>query len=153
GLAGRLAFSAEFYRALGIEPSSQKSTPNNSPKVPLGDPLRGQVAASVQQACATIAAGLAEKYRATTGAKDLCLAGGLFLNPAIVSHMENSTGFERVFVQPAAGNEGTALGAAWYFQHHVQGKPRTSPIEHIYWGPSYSNQEIKNVLDNCKIHY
>jgi carbamoyltransferase len=58
-----------------------------------------------------------------------------------------------VFVQPAAGNEGTALGAAWYLHHQIEGAPRSAPIEHVYWGPGYSNQEIKNVLDNCKIHY
>ncbi len=153
GLAGRLAFSPAFYRALGIEPSSQKSTPNNPPKFPLNEGLRRQIAASVQQACATLAARLAEKYRGITGATDLCLAGGLFLNPVIVSQLEAATGFRRVFVQPAAGNEGTALGAAWYVQHQLQGRPRGGPIEHVYWGPSYSNQEIKNVLDNCKIHY
>jgi carbamoyltransferase len=153
GFAGSLAFSPDFYRAIGIEPSTPRRTPNNLPQSPLPEPLRGQLAASVQQACATIAARLAEKYRATTGVKDLCLAGGLFLNPVIVSEVERLTGFDTVSVQPAAGNEGTALGAAWYLQHHLNKKPRTGAIEHVYWGPSYSNQEIKNVLDNCKVLY
>ena len=58
-----------------------------------------------------------------------------------------------VFVQPAAGNEGTALGAAWYVRHHMQGKPRQGAVEKLDWGPSYSNQEIKQVLDNCKARY
>ncbi len=112
-----------------------------------------QLAASVQQACGKVAAELAERYRKETGAKSLCLAGGLFLNPVVVSYVEKNTGFDSVFVQPAAGNEGTALGAAWYVRHHVQGKPRQAAVEHLAWGPSYTNQEIKQVLENCKARY
>jgi carbamoyltransferase len=115
--------------------------------------LRRQLAASIQQACATLAAELAESYRRRTGAKELCLAGGVFLNPVIVSEVERKTSFDRVFIQPAASNEGTALGAAWYVRHHVRGAPRQPAIEHLYWGPSHSNQEIKLVLDNCKARY
>jgi carbamoyltransferase len=115
--------------------------------------LRRQLAASVQQACGTIAAELAERYRKQTGEKSLCLAGGLFLNPVVVSHVEKNTGFDHVFVQPAAGNEGTALGAAWYVRHQMQGKPRQAAVEKLDWGPSYSSQDIKQVLDNCKARY
>ena len=50
-------------------------------------------------------------------ARSLCLAGGLFLNPLLVVAIEGGAGFENVFVQPAAGNEGTALGAAWLVWH------------------------------------
>jgi len=100
-----------------------------------------------------VAAELAERYRKQTGAKWLCLAGGLFLNPVVVSHVERNTGFDHVFVQPAAGNEGTALGAAWYVRHHLQGSPRQAPVAQLDWGPSYSSQEIKQVLDNCKARY
>lgn len=153
GLAGSIAFSPQFYRAIGTEPFTQKATPSNLPRVPLPDALRRQLAASVQQACSIAAARAAEAFRPATGAKNLCLAGGLFLNPVIVSEVERLTGFDHVFVQPAAGNEGTALGAAWYLQHKLQGARRMPPIDHVYWGPSYTNQEIKNVLDNCKVHY
>jgi carbamoyltransferase len=121
--------------------------------MPLPGSLCRQLAASVQQACSVVAAQIAENARSATGARELCLAGGLFLNPVIVSEVERLTGFDRVFVQPAAGNEGTALGAAWYLRHQVQRAPRLAAIDHVYWGPSYSNQEIKNVLDNCKVHY
>jgi carbamoyltransferase len=115
--------------------------------------LRRQLAASVLQACATLISEMAERQRRRTGARALCLAGGVFLNPVIVSEVERSTGFESVFVQPAAGNAGTALGAAWYVRHHVQGAPRQAPVEHLYWGPSYSNQDVKAILDNCKALY
>ena len=153
GLAGRVAFSPLFYKAIGVEPVAQDAAPNNLPRAPLAESLRRQLAASVQTACSTLAAQLAEGFRLQTGAKELCLAGGLFLNPVIVSEVEKLTGFDRVFVQPAAGNEGTSLGAAWYLRHQQQGAPRQAPVDHVYWGPGYSNQEIKNVLDNCKVHY
>jgi hypothetical protein len=136
-----------------VDPAIGKAAETGSPRPAIPEPLRMQLAASVQQACCTVAAELAERYRKQTGAKSLCLAGGLFLNPVIVSHVEKHSGFDRVFVQPAAGNEGTALGAAWYVRHHMQGKPRQAPVEQLAWGPSYSNQEIKQVLENCKARY
>ncbi len=71
----------------------------------------------------------------------------------IVAAAERAAGFERVFVQPAAGNEGTALGAAFLIWHRQAGHSRLAPTKHLYWGPAYSNQEIKQVLDNCKVHY
>ena len=153
GLAGRIAFSPKFYRAVGVDPAAGKAAESGSPRTQIPEPLRKQLAASVQQACAKVAAELAERYRKQTGAKSLCLAGGLFLNPVVVSHVEKNTGFDDVFVQPAAGNEGTALGAAWYVRHHMQGKPRQAPAAQLAWGPDYSSQEIKQVLDNCKARY
>ena len=153
GLAGRIAFSPKFFRAVGVDPAVGKAAENGSPRPGIPDPLRKQLAASIQQACAKVAAELAERYRKQTGAKSLCLAGGLFLNPVVVSHVEKNTGFDNVFVQPAAGNEGTSLGAAWFARHHIQGKPRLAPTAQLAWGPSYSSQEIKQVLDNCKARY
>ena len=153
GLAGHIAFSPKFYRAVGVDPAIGKAAETGSPRPQIPEALRKQLAASVQQACCTVAAELAERYRKQTGAKSLCLAGGLFLNPVVVSHVERNTGFDHVFVQPAAGNEGTSLGAAWYVRHHMQGSPRQDAVSKLDWGPSYSNQEIKQVLENCKARY
>lgn len=153
GVAGRIAFSPKFYRAVGVDPAIGKSAENGATRPPIPEPLRKQLAASVQQACCVVAAELAERYRKQTGAKSLCLAGGLFLNPVVVSHLERNTGFDHVFVQPAAGNEGTSLGAAWYVRHHLHNRPRTGAVSKLDWGPSYTNQEIKQVLDNCKARY
>jgi carbamoyltransferase len=142
GLAGKIAFSKKFYRAVGLEPGA-----------PPGDPLRRQLAASVQQACSRVAAEWAEALRKQWGVNALCLAGGVFLNPVIVSYVERHTGFDRVYVQPAAGNEGTALGAAWLAWHQLRKRARIEPPGHLYWGPGYSNQEIKGVLENCKARF
>ena len=154
GLAGRIAFSKEFYRAIGVKPpAGQGEAQQEAREVVPGEALRKQLAASVQAGCARVAAELAEAYRKKTGAAWLCLGGGVFLNPLIVAAVEKNTGYEQVFVQPAAGNEGTALGAAWLVWHEAARRPRVAPMEHLYWGPSYSNQEIKQVLDNCKAEY
>jgi carbamoyltransferase len=144
GVAGHLAFSDHFYRWIGIAPS---------PEARAGDPLRAQLAASVQKATERLVARWLELLRKRTGERFLCLAGGLFLNPLLVAALEENTGFERIFVQPAAGNEGTALGAAWLVWHRQWSKPRTEALTRLDWGPSYSNEEIKQVLDNCKAGY
>lgn len=144
GVAGRVAFSKKFYRRVGIDPAAAPQ---------LGDTLRRQLARSVQRACTTLVTHVVENYRQRTGARHLCLAGGLFLNALLVADVEKSTGFDHVFVQPAAGNPGCAPGAAWWVWHQVLGKPRQEAISHLYWGPAYSNSEIKQVLENCKSVY
>ncbi len=147
--ARKLSFSDEFYRRLGVplDPWPQSSTPE------LTDPLRMNIANSLEKACEVVIAEWLESLRGRTETKCLCLAGGLFLNPLLVAAIEKQTGFERVFIQPAAGNEGTSLGAAWLAWHQTLHRPRVAPMTSPYWGPTYSNEEIKQVLDNCKAHY
>ena len=144
GFVGEGAFSSEFYRCLGISQTTDRV---------VDEPLRANLAASVQQACSVIVVEMLEALREQSQAQYLCLAGGLFLNPLIVVAVEKQAGFKQVFVQPAAGNEGTALGAAWLAHHGVHKQPRTAPLERLDWGPSYTNEEIKRVLDNCKVSY
>lgn len=144
--AAELAFTSEFYRRVGIA---------EAPEPQMDDSARANIAASLQKACQTILcewlAGLRVKFQAPS----LCLAGGLLLNPLLVATIESRAGFENVFVQPAAGNEGTALGAAWLVWHReaAQGGARLAPMAAPYFGPPYSNAEIKTVLDNCKATY
>jgi carbamoyltransferase len=142
--AGELAFSDEFYRRLGIPRLTDPQ---------LQDPMPANIAASLQKACTVILCEWLESLRSQTGADFLCLAGGLFLNPLLVAAVESNTGFDQVFVQPAAGNEGTSLGAAWWVWHQILNRRRIEPMSNLYWGPAYSNQEIKQVLDNCKAQY
>ena len=144
GFVGEVSFSDEFYRRVRI--------PRPAHGI-VDEQLRANLAASVQQACSVIVSELLELLGQQFESKFLCLAGGLFLNPLIVAEVEKKTGFEQIFVQPAAGNEGTALGAAWLAWHQVQRKPRSAPVVRLDWGPSYSNEAIKRVLDNCKTIY
>ncbi len=149
GFAGELSFTHEFYRRAGIahEPAE------DAPETRVAEALRAKIAAGLQQACEIILgqwlAALREQYKE----RALCLAGGLFLNPLLVAAIEAGAGFEDVFVQPAAGNEGTALGAAWLVWHQQLGHERLAAMPAPYWGPAYSNGEIKKVLENCKAAY
>lgn len=146
-----LCFTAEFYRALQI---ADFSAAHQTVKPQLTFTQRANIAASLQKALTIVLAEWIEAFRTKTQQSDLCLAGGLFLNPLLVSSIEKNTAFERVFVQPAAGNEGTALGAAWLASGTSQSKsPRSEPLSNLYFGPEFSNEDIKSVLDNCKASY
>jgi carbamoyltransferase len=139
--AAELAFTREFYRHVGI---------TGTPEV-VDDSKRANIAASLQKTCETILCEWLAALRSKFQSRSLCLAGGLFLNPLLVVAIEGGAGFENVFVQPAAGNEGTALGAAWVVWHRELERGRVAPMPAPYWGPAYSNVEIKSVLDNCNV--
>jgi carbamoyltransferase len=142
--AADLSFSDEFYKGLGIQ---REAEPHLEPK------LCANIAASLQHACSEIVVEWVESLRKQTGHRNLCVAGGLFLNPLLVSAVEEKTGFESVFVQPAAGNEGTAVGAGWLAWHESSERSRLAPLASLYLGPQFSNEQIKQVLDNCKATY
>lgn len=81
-----------------------------------------------------------------TGLKALCLAGGCALNSVANGKILKETGFRDVFVQPAAGDAGTALGAAHYVWHQVLGHRRDFVMLHSYWGPEYPESRIVTAL-------
>jgi carbamoyltransferase len=90
--------------------------------------------------------------------ENLCLAGGLFFNALLVDHMERCGRWKNVFVQPAAGNAGTALGAVFHVWHQVRRHARRAAFKErsagsLLLGPSYGPDEIKQVLENCKLPF
>jgi carbamoyltransferase len=88
-----------------------------------------------------------------TGLTDFCLAGGTALNCSSNGKLVGLPHVERLFVQPAAGDSGTALGAAVHaYVQHTGRRPDTT-FDHAYWGPEYSNDEIRAVLDLAKVDY
>jgi carbamoyltransferase len=84
---------------------------------------------------------------------NLCLAGGLFFNALLVEFVEHSGRWKNVFVQAAAGNAGTALGAAYHVWHQLKRRPRQASAGTLLLGPSYGVDEIKQVLENCKLRF
>ena len=149
GFAGELSFTHEFYRRAGIAREPAEGTPETR----VAEPLRAGIAAGLQRACEIILCEWLAALREEFKERSLCLAGGLFLNPLLVAAIEARAGFDNVFVQPAAGNEGTALGAASLLWHQQLGRARMAAMPGPYWGPAYNNEEIKKVLDNCKAAY
>ncbi len=76
--------------------------------------------------------------------KQLALAGGCAMNSLANGRIFDRTDVEEVFIQAAAGDAGTSLGAALYVHHAVLGAPRSGFVmEHCYWGPRYGETEIR----------
>jgi carbamoyltransferase len=84
--------------------------------------------------------------RKRTGLEAVCLAGGCALNSVANGKVRDRTDFKDVFVQPAAGDAGTALGAAQYVWHQVLGRPRGFVMEHAYYGPGFTEDRIAAAL-------
>jgi len=122
--------------------------------VPPADTIvRAAVARSLQEFVEETVVEILERYRKVTRTDVLCLAGGLFLNVLLVRAIEDRTGFKQIFVQPAAGNAGTALGAAYLGRRRLTGTSNREPLAHVFLGPEFDAQNIKAVLDNCKVSY
>lgn len=141
-VGGTWQLSDEFYRTLEL---MERRPPEHA--------LRAAIARSAQDHLEETVVALAEAYRLRTGASYLCLAGGVFLNVLLVRALEERTGFSRIFVQPAAGNPGTALGAAYLARARANGGSAREALSHLFLGPSFDGAAIKAVLDNCKVVY
>jgi carbamoyltransferase len=78
----------------------------------------------------------------------LCLAGGCAMNSVANGKIRERTGFRELFIQPAAGDNGTALGAAFHAWHAETGRPREFVMRHGYWGPEFDEAAIAAALDS-----
>ncbi len=81
-----------------------------------------------------------------TGMSNLCLAGGVALNAVANGRIRPETAFDGLYIQPAAGDSGIAVGAAYYVWHQVLGRPRGFVMDHAYTGPEYSDEECAQAL-------
>jgi len=91
-------------------------------------------AASIQKVTEDIMVGMATHLHKTTGMKNLCMAGGVALNSVANTRILKESGFENMYVQPAAGDGGGALGAALWAYNTLLGKPRNFQMDHAFWG-------------------
>jgi carbamoyltransferase len=105
------------------------------------------VAASLQtvfeEAVFHVLNGLHEKTRVPR----LCLAGGCAMNSVANGKIRERTPFREVYIQPAAGDNGTALGAAYWVWNRVLEQPRGFVMRHGYWGPSFGPLEVGSALE------
>jgi carbamoyltransferase len=141
----RGGFAEKFYDAVGYNPAQ-----------PMTDEFQADLAASMQQVLEETVENICRQLlsrRQGEKIENLCLGGGVALNALLVEKLETSGLFAGVFVQPAAGNAGNALGAALYCAHSLCGLPRRFRLEHLYYGPQYSVSNIKDVLENCKLRF
>src|ERR1700742_967232 len=81
--------------------------------------------------------------RETTGAKNLCIAGGVALNCVANGRIAREAGFENVWIQPAAGDDGVAIGCAYYGYLALQKNPRSFVMNHAYTGVAYKDEQVE----------
>ena len=142
---GDLSLTDRFFERAGLE-RREKDTPVNQ--------KHRNLAASLQARVEDVVCEIAARHRERTGEENLCLAGGVALNSLANSAIERRSGFNRLFVQPAAGNAGCSIGAALYVWHQMLGNDeRAYQMQHAFLGPQCGEEEIKSVLDNCKLDY
>jgi len=130
---GNGGFGAKFYAALGLAEGAA-----------IPDELKAAVARGLQDAVEAAVIALAGD------AKNLCVAGGLFFNALLIASLERR---KNVFAQPAAGNSGTAIGAVLYAWHQLRGREERVSLDDLCLGPGYAAEEIKQVLENCKLRF
>lgn len=140
-----MSLSRKFYRQIGLQEQEEERE--------LSDDLRRNLARSIQDVCEEIVGSMIEHYRQREGIQSVCLGGGLFQNALLVANLENRLGINEVFVPPAPGNSGSALGAGMLVWHQAMQKPRLPAVRCLYTGPACNRIEVKDVLDNCKARY
>ena len=100
------------------------------------------VAAAAQKRLEEVYLHIVSRLHEKTGMSKLCLAGGVALNAVANGRILPETGFDGLYVQPAAGDSGTAVGAAYYVWNQELHEPRNFVMTHAYTGPEYSDDEV-----------
>ena len=111
------------------------------------------VAASLQWCLQEAVFALANRLHERTRAENLCYAGGVAFNCVANGKLLDRTPFKNVYIHPAAGDAGLAIGAALYVYHQVLGYPRQSPMSHAFWGPEYGPDRMKKALNSNGVSY
>jgi carbamoyltransferase len=110
-------------------------------------PVLEDVAASLQVVLEEAYLHLVRGLHERTGMRNLCLAGGVALNAVANGRIRSETAVEEVYIQPAAGDSGTAVGAAYYVWNQELGQPRGFVMQHAYTGPGFSDEECAAALE------
>lgn len=136
-------FSRKFYDRLG--------PPRRKGEEIL--PRHINIASSLQKRFEDVAVYMVNWLQGKTGMKDLCMAGGVTLNSVMNGVIEKRGNFENIFVQPAASDIGTSLGAALGLYFRKCPTPVRIPMEHAYLGSGFSEEEIEDALKMAKVKY
>lgn len=137
------AMSEKFEKEFG--PAVQK--PGNWTKEEL------DLAAAAQHLVEDVMIHMANSLYEKTKCKNLALAGGVALNSVANGLLLQNTRFKEIFIQPAAGDSGTSLGAAQYLHHCVLKKPRRYSMKHAFLGPGYRSADCEAELKKSGLPY
>jgi carbamoyltransferase len=136
-------FSDEYARTFG---------PPRAPGAELTDRER-DIAASLQRRLEEVAFHVLNHLHAQTGLTDLGLSGGVAYNSVMNGKILLHTPFRRVFVQPAAGDSGTAIGACYHIYNELLKQPRSFVMDGAFTGPEFSNEEICAELERSGLSF
>jgi carbamoyltransferase len=131
-----------FHTLFGVPPRTPESTLTQFHK---------DVAASIQYVTDEIMLRMTTDLHKKTGSDNLCLAGGVALNCVSNSKVLASSGFKQMFIQPAAGDAGGSVGAAFYIYNMLLKNERTYTWSHNFLGPEYSDEAIEQVLSQLNL--
>jgi carbamoyltransferase len=132
-----------FFTAASGYPSYFGPEPANYRELAAVNQHYADVAASIQAVIEEVLLRMVRTLVARTGATGLCMAGGVALNSVANGRILRETPITDLYVQPAAGDSGAALGAALFVQHQVLGQPRRFVMEHAYWGAVPNGDEVR----------
>ncbi len=149
------SFTREFERLFGPprDPRSSFVTGEFEDEPELDSALRqrnqhyADIAASIQRVTEELLLRLAHQLYEETHLPRLCLAGGVAYNSVANGRIIRETPFQEVYIQPAAGDSGGAVGAALYAYHVLLQKPRIFVMEHAYWGRQDDDQQISIAIE------
>jgi len=151
-----------FNYAAGLEMTSSAFNklfggPPRRPETPITQKDM-DLARSIQDVTEEIVLGIARYVQKKTGLKNLCMAGGVALNCVANGRLLREGPFENIWIQPAAGDAGGALGAALFAWYQYLDNPRTADgkndqLQGSYLGPAFSDSEIKSFLESENIPY
>jgi carbamoyltransferase len=110
------------------------------------DAVYADIAASVQELTEDVVVAMAREARRLAKSRNLAMAGGVALNGIANRRVLDEAGFDNLFVAPAAGDAGGALGAALFVEHVILGRPRGFVMRNAYWGADYGEAEIDAAL-------
>lgn len=131
----------------------QKDHPHWNEETAQQNQYYADIAASIQTVTEDTMLKLAQYAYEQTGSDNLCMAGGVALNSVANGRIIREGPFKNVYIQPAAGDAGGALGAALYAYHVLLGQPRQFVMETAYWGKSYTRDQIKAAIDEYGYNY
>ena len=111
------------------------------------------LAASLQAALEEVYFHVLNYAHEATGKRALALAGGVAFNSVANGQVFERTPFEDVYIQAAAGDAGTALGAAYHVYHQTTGSPRRFVMNTAYWGPGFDEREVLEVMKSKGLEF
>ena len=119
--------------------------PPRQPNGPMAD-QHADIAAALQERLEAVVLSLLRKLGTHYRTPRLCYAGGVALNCSLNGKISSETPFQEIFIQPAAHDAGTSLGAALYVAHHIHGQPRRFVMKHAAWGPATQGAGCRQAL-------